>query len=201
MKPLMKPIEPIRLDSPRLAESAPTPDAAGEIDARIAALLPAQLLQPSEIIILLIKPSPWYILLTSLGFLATTILITALMLALQSRGFIPWINRNDLYLAAFGICGIRLFWQFLEWLSRLYVLTDQRIIRIAGVVRVQVFETPIKNVQHTTTLFSLRERFFHLGTIAFATSGTAGTEAAWHMIAQPLDVHRIVVETLGRYGR
>jgi len=185
-----------------LAESAPSPgDAAGEIEARVVAMLPPQLLQPNEIIVLLIKPSPWYIVLASLGFLATVVVVTALLLALQSRGYLPWANRNDLYLMAVGACGIRLFWQFLEWLSRLYVLTDHRVIRIAGVVRVQVFETQIKNVQHTTTYFSLRERVFHLGTIHFATSGTAGTEASWHMVAQPLEVHRVVVETIGRYGR
>ncbi len=189
-------------NAPSRAESAPSPEgAADEIDVRVAAMLPAQLLQPSEIIILLIKPSLWFIVLSSLGFLAAVAVITAGLLSMQTRGYVPWISRQDLYLVAFGVTGIRLFWQFLDWLSRLYVLTDQRIIRVGGVVRVQVFETPLKNVQHTQAYFSLRERLFNLGTIAFATSGTAGMEAGWHMVANPLEVHRIVVETLNRYGR
>lgn len=186
----------------RFAESVPSPEGAVDgIDARIAALLPAQLLQPSEIIILLIKPSPWYILLSSLGFLTGVIILAAILLSLQSRGMLPWIARNDLILAAAGACGVRLFWQFLEWLSRIYVLTDQRVIRLAGVVRVQIFEAQLKNIQHTQTVFSLRERIFHLGTIAFATSGTAGIEAAWVMVNHPLEVHRTVVETISRYGK
>ena len=45
---------------------------------------------------------------------------------------LPWIARNDLILAAAGVAAIRLFWQFLEWLSRIYVLTDHGIIRLAG---------------------------------------------------------------------
>lgn len=184
----------------RRAESAPSPEGAAEIDARIIAMIPSQLLQPSEIIILLLKPSPWYIVLSSLGVLAVIAVFAAIALLLQSRGFIP-VARGDLIFCAVGLAAVRLFWQFLDWLSRLYVLTDQRIIRMKGVTRVQVFETPLKNVQHTETIFTLRERFFGLGTITFATSGTAGMDAAWLMVPQPLEVHRIVVQALRRYGR
>lgn len=188
--------------SRRFAESAPSSEGTvGGIDARVAAMLPAQLLQPNEIIILLIKPSPWYILLAPLGFFAGVIILAAILVSMQSRGMFPWAARNDLILAAAGVCAVRLFWQFLEWLSRVYVLTDQRVIRLAGVVRVQIFEAQLKNIQHTQTVFSLRERIFHLGTVAFATSGTAGIEAAWVMVNQPLEVHRTVVETISRYGK
>ena len=68
-------------------------------------------------------------------------------------------------------------------------------------IRVQIFEAQLKNIQHTQTVFSLRGADFHLGTIAFATSGTAGIEAAWVMVSQPLEVHRTVVETISRYGK
>ncbi len=187
----------------RRAESvpgAPGAEGAAEIDARIVAMIPSQLLQPSEIIILLLKPSPWYIVLGSLGALAAIAVFAAIALLLQSRGLIP-IARGDLLFSAAGVVAVRLFWQFLDWLSRLYVLTDQRIIRMKGVTRVQVFETPLKNVQHTETIFTLRERLFALGTITFATSGTAGIDASWLMVPQPLEVHRIVVQALRRYGR
>jgi len=189
-------------DLSRRAESAESPDGgAAELDARIAAMIPAELLQPSEIIILLIKPSPWYILLSSLGVLALIAIACTILVLLHGRGHLGFASRNDFILAAVGVALTKLFWQFLDWLSRLYVLTDQRIIRVKGVVRVQVFETQLKNVQHTDTIFTFRERLFGLGTIAFATSGTATTEAAWLMVAQPLEVHRIVVQAIGRYGR
>lgn len=166
--------------------------------ARAAGLLPADLLQPGEIIILFLKPSPWYILLAPLASLAAmTILV---LLAIQ---FNNWLNlgisQRDLVLLGVALVGVRLFWQFLEWLSRIYVLTDRRIIRIKGVLRVQVFETPLKNIQHTYALFSLRERLFGLGTMAFTTAGTAFIEATWEMVARPLQVHKQIVQTLNRY--
>ncbi len=161
-------------------------------------MLPEQLLQPGEVIILLLKPSPWYILLASLRALAVIAVGLILGLVLHEYGWLA-LGRRDLVTLAVGLAGVRLFWQFLQWLSRVYVLTDRRIIRVKGVVRVQVFECQLKQVQNTNALFSLRERLFGLGTIGFATAGTAVTEAYWLMIAKPLDVHQHVVQTLNRY--
>ena len=167
---------------------------------RAAVLLPEQLLHSGEVIILLIKPSPWYILLESMRFLA----MTALLLAIALLGESYWsailrISRIDLILFTIAVCGLRLVWQFLEWLSRVYVLTDRRVIRMMGVLRIQIFETQLKRIQHTVTLFSIRERMFGLGTIGFATAGTGAVEATWRMVGKPLEVHRVVLETLNRY--
>lgn len=182
-----------------MAEADPVPPALDDLAAlRAAALLPEQLLQGGELIILLIKPSPWFIVLSSLGVLAGVALALAFSLWLASRGF-AFLGRVDLVLLAIAICGVRLVWQFLEWLSRVYVLTDRRVLRVRGVVRVQVFETALRNVQHTVLQFTLRERLFGLGSIGFATAGTAGIEAAWTMIARPLEIHQKVVRALDRY--
>ncbi len=181
----------------RLAEANTPTDDLGHL--RAAALLPDQLLQDGEVTVLLIKPSPWYIPFESLRFLAGVLLMMMIGLVLINRGIPVGISGTDLVLAAIAVGGFRLVWQMLEWLSRVYVLTDRRVIRIKGVLRVHVFETQLKNVQHTVTLFSIRERLMGLGTIGFATAGTANIEMSWQMIAKPLDVHQIVVETLERY--
>jgi len=165
----------------------------------VGAMLPSQLLQSGEIIVLQIKPSPWFIVLDALGSLATLVAMAVAVGAMARFRLINMSNR-DLLLAAVGL-GIllRLFWQFLEWLSRVYVLTDRRVITVKGVLQVAVFEAALRHVQHTTMTFTIRERLFGLGTIGFATAGTAVTEAAWTMIGRPLDVNQIVIETLDRY--
>lgn len=167
---------------------------------RAAAMLPAELLQPGEIIILLLKPSPLYIVLAPLGTIVGLMAITALAV---------WVNqalhlglaRQDLMLIGALLIGLRLFWQFLEWLSRVYVLTDRRMISVQGVLRVSVIEAPLQQIQQTYATFSIRERLFALGTIAFATAGTAFVEAYWQMVAKPLEVHQKVVQTINRYRR
>ncbi len=166
----------------------------------VAAMLPAQLLESGEIIILLLKPSLWFILLTCLGYV--TMVVIGFIIALQlQRWELLLLARRDLVLITIGLLGARLFWQFFEWLSRVYVLTDRRVIRVEGVIRVRVFECQLQQVQHTTMFFSLRERLLGLGTIGFATAGTGITEAVWQMLANPLDVHQTVIKTLSRYRR
>ena len=96
---------------------------------------------------------------------------------------------------------VRLCWQALDWWNRLYILTDRRVVRRMGVLRIYVFETPLRHVQHTSVFASIRERLFALGTIGFATAGSDTYEAFWVMVAKPFDVHRVVVEAIERYGR
>ena len=126
-------------------------------------------------------------------------LLLVLLLWVYNQGYNIGITPRDLLLVSVGVGGIRLFWQFLEWLSRVYVLTDRRVIRVKGVIRVQVFEAPVQQVQHTNTTFSLRERLFGLGSIHIATAGTGVTEASWVMLANPLEVHQKLVQALNRY--
>jgi uncharacterized membrane protein YdbT with pleckstrin-like domain len=181
------------------AEGA-APDAEQALTRRAMAMLPTALLQPSEIIILLVKPSPLYIVLAPLQTLAVLALLTAAAFVISPQ-FLLGVPRRDLVLAGVGLIGLRLFWQFLEWLSRVYVLTDQRVIRVRGVLRVNVFEARLEQIQHTDTLFTLRERLFGLGTLTFSTAGSAAIEAAWEMVARPLEVHQTVVRTIERYRR
>lgn len=169
--------------------------------ARASAMLPAELLQPSEIIILLIKPSPWFILLVPLRFIAIILLCALLTMQLQARGFGLGLDRHDIIVATLAALGLRLFWQLLDWLSHVYVLTDQRVIRVMGVLNVQVFECPLQKIQQTDLILPLVQRLFWLGSIGFATAGTAGHEAYWLMVAKPLEVHAKIVETLRRYRR
>ena len=167
---------------------------------RAAAMIPAELLQDGEIIVLLLKPHPLYIVLAPLRILVILTLATTLCVLIDTR-LTTGANRQSILLVGITLILARLFWQFLEWLSRVYVMTDRRLIAVAGVLRVRVFETPLQNITHSEMLFSIRERLFGLGTLGFYTAGTGMVEAYWVMLAAPLEVHRQVVEALRRYRR
>jgi hypothetical protein len=162
--------------------------------------LPKDLIDDGEIVILLLRPSPLYVVLSSLGGLVMIALIT---FALAYLARLPWVGWSDrqAFMLGFGLAGLRLGWQMLEWGSRMYVLTDRRIITRGGVLRVVVFHTQLKNIQHTSVFASVRERVAGLGTIGFATAGSDTFEAFWTMIRQPFAVHRIVVDAIRRYGK
>lgn len=185
-------------DAGDTAPLAEAPDA-GEITQPVASIvLPQQVLQPGELVILMIKPSVWFILLESLRSLA--IIAGAAGLAILAvRWDILTMGRSDVVLGAGFLIVVRLFWQFLEWLSRLYILTDRRVVRVKGVLRVDIFEAPLKQIQHTNLLISLRQRVTGLGTVTFTTAGTGMIEAAWTYVADPVQVHQTVLRVLHRY--
>lgn len=163
-----------------------------------------ELVQDGETIILLLRPSPWYIVLSSLGGLVCIALITfALAYVAKFMSQLPGIGWSDrqAFLLGLGLAALRLGWQLLEWVSRVYVLTDRRVICRSGVLRFYVFETQLKNIQHTSVFASLRERATGLGTIGFATAGSDTFEAFWVMIRKPFIVHKTVVDAIQRYGR
>lgn len=182
------------------ADASDAPEA-DPLLAQAGAMLPAELLQPGELIILLLKPSPWFILLVPARFIAVVVLGAMLIVLLQRRVTDLGIDQHDLIVATLAIVGGRLFWQLLEWLGQVYVLTDQRIIRVKGVLNVQVFQCPLHKIQQTDLILPLAQRLFWLGTIGFATAGTASHEAFWLMLARPLEVHQKVIQTIRRYRR
>ncbi len=166
---------------------------------RAASMLREDLLQGGEVIILLLKPSVWYIVLSSLESLGVIAIVTAAMLWVQRTFNLQGYNTDGMIGLAIGLAMVRLIWQFLEWMSRTYVLTDRRIISIEGVIRVQVFQTELRSLQHMFLLFSLRERLFGLGTISFSTAGSDLPAAYWVMVRRPIAVQRKITQAINRY--
>ena len=190
-------------DTPSRHATAPEADAPPNGDplaVRAATMLPEQLLQPGEIIVLLLKPHPLFIFLAPLQTYTMLLLVT-IVGVLIARETQEYDAAQNIALIGGVVIAARLFWQFLEWLSRVYVITDQRVVTLGGVLRVRVFEAPLTSITHSELHFSLRERVFALGTLSFYTAGSAVAEAFWLMVANPLDVHAKVVETLKRYRR
>lgn len=159
--------------------------AAGVSRELAAAVVPEQMLQGDEEILLLTKPSPLFIVLTSLRFMLVVVLLGVLVVRLGSG----YINPNNTGLVAALACLGRLIWGLLVWTSHTYMLTNRRIVTIKGVINVVVTATPLRKVQRTMLLQPLWERIFGLGTIGIATAATETFDATWVMLARSVDVH------------
>ncbi|MCI0362696.1 MAG: PH domain-containing protein [Phycisphaerales bacterium] len=165
--------------------------------------LTKDLVRDDEVVILMLRPSWLYVVLSSAGgllFIALMTFALAYMAKFMSQmPGIGWTDRQA-FMLGIGLAALRLGWQVLEWVSRVYILTDRRVICRSGVLRGSVFETPLKNIQHVSVFARYRERMFGLGTIGFATSGSHTFQAYWVMIRQPFAVHKTVVQAIQRYG-
>jgi len=163
----------------------------------LAGVVPAHLLDEGEIVILAIKPSLWYVLFDAarvLTALIVIILVTRYILAEELR---PAWSRVTYQLCAAAVLA-QLTVSFFRWLSRLYVLTNRRIIRIRGVFNVDVFEASLARIQNTYLTLAIHERLVGLGSIQFLTAGTAGIEATWQNINRPLEVHEEIRRAIRR---
>src|SRR5262245_1576151 len=129
---------PQRVNIEGAAVAAPEAPAASSL----AALLTRHILRDGELVLLTLKPSVWFILLSSIRF-ATVVLIGMIAAKVfddRIRNAIAWIEAG-----IFLIAG-RIMWAVLQWTTRLYVLTDMRILRIAGVFNVDIFDCPLRKI-------------------------------------------------------
>jgi membrane protein YdbS with pleckstrin-like domain len=176
----------------------------GEADAVLAIedqpLIVSSLVSDGEIVLMVIRPSLWMVSLWSIGALGV---IAGMVFALAWASSFSWAGWTESQAFGLGLVlvGIRLIWQFLDWMNRLYVLTDRRVIRRRGIFQVDVFEARLDRIQQTSVVQLVRERAFGLGTVAFATAGTGTLDALWEAIDDPFTVHRAVTQAIDRYGR
>lgn len=156
------------------------------------------LVGPDERVVVVARPSLLMVPLEALGSLVGVALLVAGILAWRS--LFPGWGWTPPQAVGFGliVAGVRLGWLLLEWMNRLYVLTDRRVVRRRGVIRVDVFEARLDRIQQTSLLQPLRQRLFGLGTIAFATAGTGTIDAFWTYLPQPHRIHADVAAAIDR---
>jgi hypothetical protein len=151
-----------------------------------ASLVTRHLLRDGEIILLLLKPSLWFILLSSLRSIAITFI-----LAIAAR---LWTHATTHACADVTIVCVagRLLLAAASWLGRLYVLTDQRVLRISGVLNVDICDCPLRKVARTRVLRTTREKLLRLGSIEIIPQEEERPCALWQMIAKPLETNERV---------
>lgn len=164
------------------------------------AAAPIDLIDDGETVILFFRPSLLYIPASCSTGLVLIAMLALLLAYVAQAAWAPWTDVQA-FAAGLAVGAARLGWQSFEWYSRVYILTDRRVIRRMGVIRVSLFETPLASIEHTSVFRRLRERALGVGTIGFATKGSDVFEALWVMIRRPFEVHRIVVEAIERYGQ
>lgn len=150
-------------------------------------LLPAHLLDGDEVVILAIKPSLWFVLFLSARWLAVMALV--ILLAVGSEWRLPWGDAATVIQGAVAVGAVRVGFALLQWVARLYVLTNRRVLRLRGILNIDLFECPLTRIQNTCLTLAWYERLVGLGSIAFATAGTGTFEASWTNVNHPLEVH------------
>ena len=173
--------------------AASTPAAAAATEGKralspaLAVLLAGHVIRDGEVVQLVLKPSVWFVPLTSLKFLAAAAIVAiAAKLSLPSHA--AWYYVQAAVFAAAG----RLMWATLQWVNRLYILTDMRVLRLSGVFGVEIFDCPLRRLRGTRVLRTFRERLLRLGSIEIQPADDQRPPGVWQTVARPREVDDMI---------
>jgi PH (Pleckstrin Homology) domain-containing protein len=189
----LPPTAPPLLHPTEDAAAAPVPQPA---HGGLAALFTTHILQDGEIVLLIRKPSLWFIPLQSLWFAGFAAAI-AIGLTL-AQGPLDLL-RARLYFEAAGFLTLcRLMWVSLQWMGRLYVLTNLRILRLSGVLGTEIFDCPLRKVAHVRLVATIRERSVGIGSIWIFPADDTRAPALWQSIAKPRQIQSEIAAAINR---
>lgn len=154
-------------------------------------LVPGYLLDSGEIVLLAIKPSVWFLMLVSIRWLLAAALVI-LLAPLFESSFPSFLTERALTLAAVIFTAARLLVALLQWSSRLYVLTNRRVMSCRGVLQVSIFEAPLVHIRNTYLQVRSFEKALGVGSIGFAVGGSKRVDAWWDQVNDPIEVHQRV---------
>jgi len=165
-------------------------------------MVPAHLLDGGEIVHFSIRPSGWFILIESIRWC----FFAGLLAAMAFVGVIDANYFDETVKLAILLMGTRLLWASLEWASRMYVLTNRRVMSIHGVFRAELFECALDRIQSTLLTATPLEKMARVGTVSFRPTqaeGVLGGAHSWQTVARPQEIHdklRQAIERAREFG-
>jgi uncharacterized membrane protein YdbT with pleckstrin-like domain len=109
------------------------------------------------------------------------------------------VSRSNVATITGLAAACRLVWDLLVWTSHTYVLTNQRVMTIKGVLNVRIFQAPLRKIQRAVVYQPLLQRFLGLGNVGFATASAERFDSYWLMIARPVEVSRQIMDAIHRH--
>ena len=162
-------------------------------------------IQGGEEIILMTRPSVWFIVLYPLKMIALIVIVTILISLVGSMlaalGIAGGMSLSIIWPIAGGFILLLITWSIFEWRCQIYVLTTSRVMTSSGVIRRRRYEASLVHLQQTLVQVSIPERCTGVGSLLFATAGTAMYDSAWLMLSDAETVQRKVQNMSRRAGR
>jgi uncharacterized membrane protein YdbT with pleckstrin-like domain len=165
---------------------------AATVDEARAARL--ELLDGDEIIELSIKPSLWFIAIVSVRLVVVVgALATGMVIAMGGSGA-PVVT----YVVPLAVLAafVRVVVASLQWASRVYVLTNRRVMRLSGVLRVDVVDCQLTRVTGTNLRLGAGQRLLGLGSICITPAGETLDSIVWEHVAKAGEIYAKLVRAV-----
>lgn len=155
------------------------------------AAVPTELLDGGETVFFAVRPSAWFVLIVSARWLAA-----ALVLGVLSYTVIPAGSAWYAFQAAVLLAAGRLSWATFEWVARIYLLTNRRVMSIRGVMSAEIFAAPLHTIVSAEAYATPAEQLLRVGSVGFE-SETMG-RGAWEIVARPDEMHERLQHAIRR---
>jgi hypothetical protein len=159
----------------------------------LATLLSSHVLRDGEIVLMILRPSLWFIVFNSASFIAFTVVAALILAVLDHRLHDHFYFESGMFV----IVG-RLMWAVLHWMGRLYVLTDMRVLRLMGIFTIDVFDCPLRKVIRTRMVSPAWEKAMGVGSIEIIPADEAMPSAVWQTVNKPLEVRERLTAAINR---
>ena len=154
-----------------------------------------KLLDQGELIILVIKPSGWFVLLASWPVLVGAAAVAGSTFV-AGKAFPLGLSSRMIYFFCVGLVFLRIAFACAQWVGRLYMLTNNRVLNVRGVARIHIDECPFEQIDETILSVSTGERLTGVGTLLFRDDQGQAVSIAWINIARPTEVRQIVEKAI-----
>lgn len=186
--------KPIRTDcfDAAVAEAPPVTDAPAIASKKAAAKVE---LGGDEIIQFSIRPSLWFVAIVSATWVIGLGLVAAAVAIVAFRG--GWTHQTPIvYQVLVAVAAVRAGVATLQWASRLYLLTNRRVMRIKGVLKPDVAECQLARISRVDVYAGWYHRPLRLGSIQMTPGSGDGPPVVWEHLAHADDVHAKLVRAI-----
>lgn len=162
------------------------------------AIAAGELLDDDEIIQFSTKPSLWFVGIASLpvGGPAFAVGLAAWLMKPESG---DWRGAAEAAMQlAFLIAIVRVILALTQWASRLYVLTNRRVMSFRGVIGVRVEQIRLSRIADAVLVQGGLERPLRLGRICMVPKSGTAAQIEWGCVARADEVHEIVMRAISR---
>ena len=169
---------------------------AARVEAMAGTVTPESLLRGNELVILMVRPSLWYIVATSFRFCGIVLLLA--ILAIHTGVFGDLLLPKTALIISAALVGVRVIYALMEWTSHLYLLTTCRIVTIKGARHPTIFEAGLAHISEARLIEPATQNMLGLGSIGFAVSKNIDPGSLWEWIPNAQRIHQQIQAAISK---
>lgn len=169
---------------------------AAQAEAVAALRRPMEMLHDNEIVIMMLRPSLWYV--PAVSARLTLIILLAAFLIDRTGAAARVFDAQSLWSVTGLLVAVRWAYAMINWISQLYLLTNHRIVTIRGAVKVDIFQMPLCRITEARLLNTPPQRWLNVGDLGFATGGDILPQGQWVWVSNPERVRQQIMAARGK---